>query len=151
MIADGPTRYLKDLMLHIRDETMTDFISKHIRYADMESDEWLRDLVRRRRGVRAERFEGAMRLRQYLRREVWPRVPLKPLIRFVYMYFVRLGILDGRAGWQLAVLMSNYEYMIELLFKEKRQQYAMGIVPPGLMGRIEAPATVPSPEPATGS
>ncbi len=138
MIADGPTRYLKHLMLHIRRETMTEFIAKHIRYADMESDEWLRDLVRRQRGEASEKFDASMRFRQWLRRVVWPRMPFKPLIRFIYMYIVRLGVLDGRAGWHMALLMSNYEYMIELLYKEKRRLYEQGIVPPGLVGTIDA-------------
>jgi hypothetical protein len=37
------------------------------------------------------------------------------------MYIVRLGFLDGAAGWHLARLMACYEYMIGLLFAEKRR------------------------------
>ena len=35
------------------------------------------------------------------------------------MYVAQLGFLDGRAGFHLAMLMADYEYMITLLFKEK--------------------------------
>jgi hypothetical protein len=49
------------------------------------------------------------------------------------MYFVRLGFLDGRAGWHLARLMACYEYMIGLLYKEK-----------GLRGRAAVPAAAPA-------
>ena len=41
------------------------------------------------------------------------------MLRFIYMYFFRLGILDGKPGLSLANLMANYEYMISLLYKDK--------------------------------
>lgn len=120
MICDGRTAYLRHLMLHIRRETISEYLNKHIKYADMESDEWVKSAM----GVKSEAharqlFKDQLRLRQWIRREVWPRTPLKPLIRFIYMYFVRFGFMDGKAGWHLASLMASYEYMITLLYKEK--------------------------------
>jgi hypothetical protein len=35
------------------------------------------------------------------------------------MYLVRLGFMDGRVGWHLAMLMASYEYMISLLYRDK--------------------------------
>ena len=64
-------------------------------------------------------FRDLLKYRLLLRRDIWPRIPAKPWVRFIYMYFFKLGFLDGRAGWHLASLMSCYEYMIELLFLEK--------------------------------
>lgn len=120
MICQGRTGYMKHLMLHIRRETISEYLNKHIKYADMESDEWVKSAM----GVKSEAharqlFKDQLRLRQWIRREVWPRTPLKPVIRFIYMYFFRFGFMDGRAGWHLASLMASYEYMIELLYKEK--------------------------------
>ena len=46
-------------------------------------------------------------------------VPGRPMWRFLYMYIVRLGFLDGRVGWHLASLMASYEYMISLLYRDK--------------------------------
>lgn len=120
MICQGRTGYLKRLMLHIRRETISEYLNKHIKYADMESDEWVKSAM----GVKSEAharqlFKDQLRLRQWIRREVWPRTPFKPLIRFFYMYFVRFGFMDGKAGWHLASLMASYEYMISLLYIEK--------------------------------
>ncbi len=42
------------------------------------------------------------------------RVPGRPLVRFLYMYFVLGGILDGRAGFAWCTLQAFYEYMIVL-------------------------------------
>jgi glycosyltransferase involved in cell wall biosynthesis len=123
MLATGPTAYLDQLMLHIRRETITQYIAKHIRYADMESNEWLKARMGQGGGAKAQYlFRDVLRWRQWLRRSVWPSLPFKPLIRFVYMYLFRLGFLDGVPGWHLACLMANYEHMITLLYKDKIQQ-----------------------------
>lgn len=120
MVCDGPTNYLRHEMLHIRREPLLEWIRKHIRYADLESDEWVRQRLGLTGGAKAERlFRGTLRFRQWIRREVWPRTPFRALVRFVFMYFVRLGLLDGWAGLRLAALTACYEYQIGLLFREK--------------------------------
>jgi glycosyltransferase involved in cell wall biosynthesis len=42
------------------------------------------------------------------------RLPGRPLIRFLYMYFILGGWLDGRAGFTWCTLQAFYEYMILL-------------------------------------
>lgn len=121
MLCTGETAYLSHLMLHIRRETIAQYIAKHIRYADMESNEWIKADAGVGGGARAERlFKDVLRVRQWLRRRIWPGLPFKPMIRFLYMYLARLGFLDGSAGWHLACLMANYEYMISLLYRDKQ-------------------------------
>ena len=129
MICDGPTGYLKCEMLHIRRETISEYIKKHIRYADLESDEWVRLKLGQGGGAQPKTmFRDVLRYRQWLRRKVWPKVPARPLLRFLYMYFVRFGFLDGRAGLHLAQLMASYEYMISLLYRDKMQRIASGVL-----------------------
>jgi glycosyltransferase involved in cell wall biosynthesis len=120
MICQGPTSYLRHEMLHIRRETITQFLTKHIRYADTESEEWVRNRFGHVEPAPVSRlFRDILRYRQWLRRRVWPRLPGRPLWRFVYMYVVRGGFLDGKAGWRMARLMSCYEYMISLVYRDK--------------------------------
>src|SRR5262249_2398494 len=38
MVCDGRTDYLRNEMLHIRGESVHEWIRKHVRYADLESD-----------------------------------------------------------------------------------------------------------------
>ncbi len=123
MICDGPTDYARYLMLHIRRESINDYLEKHIRYADMESDEWVRMKVGTTDKAKSGHlFRDILRWRMYLRRDIWPNIPGKPLVRFMYMYVFRLGFLDGSVGWHLANLMASYEYMIEILYKEKMER-----------------------------
>jgi hypothetical protein len=112
-------------MLHLRRETISQYIEKHIRYADMESDEWLKwKLNDSRMASTTALFKDSLRMRQWIRRNIWPRLSLRPLWRFVYMFFFRFGFLDGHAGWYMAQLMASYEYMITLMCKEKAIQAA---------------------------
>lgn len=131
MVCDGPTEYLKNEMLHIRSESIHEWIRKHIRYADLESDEWVKLNFGQEAGASAERlFRKTLKYRQYLRREIWPRTPLKPILRFMYMYLLRLGFLDRRAGLHMATMMMAYEYMIELLYRDKLARIQAGLMPP---------------------
>ena len=60
-------------MLHIRRETMTRYLEKHICYADLESDEWVKRRLGEASGVpTASLFRSHLRYRQWLRRHVWP-------------------------------------------------------------------------------
>jgi glycosyltransferase involved in cell wall biosynthesis len=160
MVCDGRTDYLKYPMLHIRRESISEYLAKHIRYADMESDEWIKIRLGSDRSARAHRlFRDLPRYRLYLRRDYWPSVPFKPLVRFIYMYIFRLGFLDGGPGWHLACLMASYEYMISLLYSEKRQLMKEGrlAIDPGT-GRVVAQAphvaieglNIPRANPGTG-
>ena len=49
------------------------------------------------------------------------RLPFRPLIRFLYMYFVRLGFLDGRAGFVYCRMIAMYEYWIVLKMREMKK------------------------------
>ncbi|MGH7213939.1 MAG: glycosyltransferase family 2 protein [Tepidisphaeraceae bacterium] len=120
MVCHGPTAYLHREMLHIRRETVSQYIAKHIRYADLESDEWVKlRLGGSRVAAARELFTDSLRYRQWLRREIWPLMPLRPCWGFLYLYVVRMGVLDGTVGWHMARLMASYEYMISLLYRDK--------------------------------
>jgi len=123
MVCNGATDYMRGEMLHIRRETLSRYLEKHIRYADLESDEWVKwKLGESTMGSPNSLFKDALALRQWVRRHVWPRLPGRPLWRFMYMFFFRFGFMDGLPGWQLARLMACYEYMIGLLYKQKMQR-----------------------------
>jgi glycosyltransferase involved in cell wall biosynthesis len=49
------------------------------------------------------------------------RLPSRPLLRLLYMYVLRLGFLDGRAGWSYCRLLAMYEYWTLLKERELRQ------------------------------
>lgn len=48
------------------------------------------------------------------------RMPMRPALRFVYMYVLRLGALDGRAGLEYCRLLATYEAMTVAKERELR-------------------------------
>ena len=56
-----------------------------------------------------QRAQVASDTRSRLRR-LWLRTPGRATTRFLYMYVARRGFLDGRAGFDLAVLSAFYEF-----------------------------------------
>ncbi|MCC6429066.1 MAG: glycosyltransferase family 2 protein [Phycisphaerales bacterium] len=109
-------------MLHVRRETVHEFITKHIKFADLESDQ----------SIRAQLGDGVPeRLRPLAARgpgpgDALPKIPWRPVMRFLDMFVLKLGFLDGRAGWHLASLMATYEYMTLLMYREKMQKHLTG-------------------------
>ena len=122
MILDGPAGYLKGHLLHDDDKGIDRFFERHNHYTALEAVE----IVRRRRMVGREadnRLVGNLLARGPQRRRALKifaqeHLPFRPLCVFLYMYFLKLGILDGRAGLRYALLKMYFEYQIVLKVKE---------------------------------
>ncbi len=99
LIVDGRVGYLKADFIHEDRKGLVDWIGKHLRYARLEAEELSR---KRRAGEEIDaRFFGTQAQRKrWLRQKIWNRMPplLRPFLFFAYRYFLRGGILDGRAG-----------------------------------------------------
>ncbi len=54
---------------------------------------------------------GVQRFRRRLKK-LAARLPLRPLIRFLYSYIFRLGFLDGRPGLIFCGLLAFYDFLI---------------------------------------
>jgi len=46
-------------------------------------------------------------------------LPMRPLLRFIYIYFFRKGFLDGRGGLRYALLIATYQWAIDMNMIEK--------------------------------
>lgn len=60
--------------------------------------------------------------RRFHQKELYYRLPLRPLVMFLLLYMVKRGFLDGRAGLAYAMLRAMYEYMIVLKVRELARQ-----------------------------
>lgn len=63
-------------------------------------------------------FERDFNKRRFHQKELFYRLPFRPLVKFVILFFLKRGFLDGRAGFTYAILQSIYEYMIVLKTRE---------------------------------
>jgi glycosyltransferase involved in cell wall biosynthesis len=56
--------------------------------------------------------------RRFHQKELFYRMPARPLVKFLFLYVGKRGFLDGRTGFRYAMLQAFYEYMIVLKTKE---------------------------------
>lgn len=68
--------------------------------------------------IRAVFFESDFNLRRYHQKELFYRLPARPLIKFFLLYILKRGFLDGGPGFTYSILQSIYEYMIILKVRE---------------------------------
>lgn len=101
---------------------MTHWFDKHNRYSTLEAAQ----IVENRKANSNFSFWKALTSkdaneRRFHQKEFYYRLPFRPLVMFILLYFVKLGFLDGRAGLTFTVLRSIYEYMIVLKVNELEQ------------------------------
>jgi len=148
MIVDGPTGYLQHLLLHEDRRGLEHFIAKHNRYSTLEAHE-IYSSREAWPGVHSFLFDRMQR-RRYIKNRVLPFLPLPWVLRFIYMYILKLGFLDGRAGWYLCLFISSYEFFIRMKYTELidfKGRHHIGIgglaVDEGGLGAVEsAPQSV---------
>ena len=63
-------------------------------------------------------FERDFNRRRFHQKELFCRLPARPLIKFLLLYVLKRGFLDGRPGLTYALLQSIYEAMIVLKVQE---------------------------------
>lgn len=94
------------------------WLNKHNLYSTMEAD-----LIHRQQGLQNPSLKTALRdpdfhTRRLHQKALFYRLPGRPLIKWLYMMFIRGAVLDGAAGVTYATLQSIYEYFIVLKTKE---------------------------------
>jgi hypothetical protein len=62
-------------------------------------------------GTLAARFFGTPLERKRWLKLCFRRAPFRPLLRFLYHYIWRLGVLDGYRGWILCRLLARYQFL----------------------------------------
>lgn len=88
---------------------MYEWLQKHIRYARDEAALILRE--RNDSRVLARGSDPTSRRRIAKARASKLPVALRPILRFIYVFFLRQGFRDGRAGFAYALMLSIYEGM----------------------------------------
>jgi glycosyltransferase involved in cell wall biosynthesis len=117
-VIDGPYGYLHGQLIHYNfSKGLTEWIDKHNKYSLMEAMQGLKE----RRSGSFDATSVASRdpaVRQKALKALSFRLPLRPIMKFVYLYVVSRGFLDGRAGFTYCVLQAMYENMIALKTQE---------------------------------
>jgi len=105
------------------------WVNKHNQYSTMEA----RLVLATRRGEVAfslskALFERDFNVRRFHQKELFYRLPARPVVKFLLVYIAKRGFLDGQAGFIYAMLQAIYEYMIVLKTAELEKQSGETVV-----------------------
>jgi glycosyltransferase involved in cell wall biosynthesis len=95
VVVDGPTRRLRNPLLHCNVESVSRYIQKHDEYSNWEARVLLRDEVAGE--IPASLLGTQAQRRRWLKRRLFA-IPGSPVFLFLYRYIIRLGFLDGIPG-----------------------------------------------------
>jgi glycosyltransferase involved in cell wall biosynthesis len=111
-VVEGPIGDLDHHIIHYPfSHGVSHWIARHNNYSDMEAIEAAK-LRRRTRAGMGSLWSKDPNERRRTLKELFFRLPARPLVKFAYYYAWRRGFLDGRAGFTYAALQAIYEYMI---------------------------------------
>jgi glycosyltransferase involved in cell wall biosynthesis len=119
-LPDGPVGQIAGFLDHFPfSKGITHWVARHNSYSTLEAEQ-----VRINRQTNyqfsplgaftAKNFHE----RRFQQKELFYRMPARPLMKFLILYVGKRGFLDGNAGFTYAVLQSIYEYMIVLKTRE---------------------------------
>lgn len=119
------TGYLAEALLHYSfNKGLDDWCARHDRYS---SDEARLKFEESFSGSLASDLCSAnsLKRRRALKR-LSMRLPFRHVLKFIYLYLLKGGFLDGRPGFVYCVIQSFYEYMIVLKSRELRESRRAG-------------------------
>lgn len=119
-IPDGPTGAVKGYLDHHPfSKGMAHWVERHNAYSTLEAQQIvLNRQCKREFSVMGALAEKDFHKRRHSQKELFYRLPARPFAKFLLLYVVKRGFLDGRAGLTYSVLQSIYEYFIVLKTRE---------------------------------
>lgn len=119
-IPNGPVGHVAGYLDHYPfSKGISHWIARHNNYSTLEAQQVIVDRgVSARFSVTAALTELDFHKRRYHQKELFYRLPGRPLAKFLLLYLVKRGFLDGRAGLTYSVLQSIYEYFIVVKTRE---------------------------------
>jgi len=125
-IPDGPVRDLAgDLDHYPFSKGISHWVERHNSYSTFEA----KQIVENRKAhvpfsLKAALSHPDFNERRFHQKELFYRLPMRPVVKFLLLYVLKRGFLDGHAGMTYALLQSIYEYMIVLKTREMESSLA---------------------------
>ena len=130
-VVDGAVGDLQHPLDHYPfSKGLSHWIARHNSYSTFEAQQILQNRASQEPfSLPAAFFERDFNRRRFHQKEIFYRLPARPLIKFLLLYVLKRGFLDGRPGFTYALLQSIYEAMIVLKVEELEQP--QGLRAPG--------------------
>jgi glycosyltransferase involved in cell wall biosynthesis len=117
--VSGPTGDLEGHFIHYPfSKGVGHWFERHNSYSTFESQEYRRAKPADFTAI----FRGDVSERRRAIKQVFTRLPFRPLVKFFILYFAKLGFMDGRAGLYYSIMQAFYEFMISVKLVELNEQ-----------------------------
>lgn len=120
IIIPDPVGYIRQPMHHDDRRGLEHYLAKHNRYSTLEARSLWQEMQSPAMSEKANLSPDA-RHRRWLKRVGMRYIPWPGGWRFLYMYFFRLGILDGTTGLEFCRLISMYDAMVAMKLRAIRR------------------------------
>ncbi len=119
-VPDGPVGRISGYLDHFPfSKGMTHWVARHNSYSTLEAAQiWKNRRENATFSPLAAFTAKVPQERRFHQKELFYRLPARPVIKFLVLYFLKMGFLDGRAGFTYAALQAFYEYLIVLKTRE---------------------------------
>jgi glycosyltransferase involved in cell wall biosynthesis len=118
-VVDGETGKLDGHIIHYPfSHGVGHWIDRHNKYSQMEALDLISEVVEKIHF--AEFFSRDAAVKRRALKTLAYKMPGRPVLIFIYLYFFRLGLLDGLPGLRYSIMRAMYEYMIDLKVAEIR-------------------------------
>lgn len=125
-IPNGPVGQVTGFLDHFPfSKGISHWLERHNSYSTLEARQIL-DNRAGRAGFSLMKafFARDFNERRFHQKELFYRLPGRPFVKFILLYVIKGGFLDGRAGLTYSILQAIYEYMILLKTEEFDKQRA---------------------------
>lgn len=119
-LKEGRYIQLKNDCLHYDFKDLSSYVMKHDWYADLEVESFLKDL-----DAQDANISKAALIRKKIRSGVYYKLPsfLRAKLYYWYIYYARLGFLDGKAGYVHAFIQAYfYRVLVDAKIIEKKMK-----------------------------
>ncbi len=119
ILPKSRVKKLKGDILHYSDPSLSHFFSKFNRYTTYQANYMMKFALGEKKIEWQKLFTHYFYAKSLIK-DIWYFLPLAPVLRFIYMYCWRLGFLDGRYGFLIAMLYSFQDYVSKTKYLEMR-------------------------------
>ena len=121
VVLSGRAAYLQNDLLHEDFKSIYHFVERHNRYSTWDARVYanLASNLIGENALNASFFGSPLERKRFIKRW-WSRLPGRPLLRFIWMYVIQRGFLDGRPGLIFCTLMTMHEAVISAKLYEHR-------------------------------
>lgn len=130
LLPTNEMRKLKYDIIHESDRNLEQILEKINRYSTYQAKYMIKVVDRGIKVDWKEFFTNYLAFKAVVK-DIWFFIPFTPIWRFLYMYFLRLGFLDGREGLLIAILYGFEDFVSKNKYgqiKKKKCSQKIGLL-----------------------